>query len=59
MKKFICFLVGLAMITSLIFIFRDYITEIYYDAVKYFSPIDIKLEKNEYYRDYDFSKYYY
>lgn len=55
MKKFICFLVGLAMITSLIFIFRDYITEIYYDAVKNFSPIDIKLEKNEYYRDYDFN----
>lgn len=54
MKKFIGLMLFLFVATGLVFIYRDEITELYYDAVKYFSPLDMTLVKNEYYREYDF-----
>lgn len=38
-----------------IYVFRDNIVKLYYQAVIFFSPIDSTLEKNEFYRDYDFN----
>lgn len=54
MKKFIGLMIFLVLTSGLIYIYREDIAKIYYDAVRYFSPIDITLNKNDYYREYDF-----
>lgn len=54
MKKFAWLLFFLGIATIVAIIFNEEITKIYYDTVKYFSPIDTTLNKNEYYREYDF-----
>lgn len=54
MKKFIGWVLFTVIAAGLIFTYREEIAKVYYDAVKYFSPIDMTLEKNDYYREYDF-----
>lgn len=54
MKKFVWLVVFFGIVITVGCVYNEEITKIYYDAVKYFSPIDMTLEKNEYYREYDF-----
>lgn len=54
MRKFVWLLFFLGIAITIAIIFNEGITKIYYDTVKYFSPIDTTLNKNEYYREYDF-----
>lgn len=54
MKRFIYFAL-LLLIFMFVLIFREDVNKLYYKMVKYFSPIDLTLEKNQYYREYDFN----
>lgn len=54
MKKVI-YVILIFVILIGIYVFRDNIVKLYYQAVRFFSPIDSTLEKNEFYRDYDFN----
>lgn len=51
-KIILCLLVF--VVTFCVIIFGDELTKIYYSAIKYFNPKELVIEKNKYYREYDF-----
>ncbi len=53
MKRYILLII-LLMIFAGCCIFNDEVTNLYYNAVRYFTAKEIVLKKNEYYREYDF-----
>ena len=53
MKKVI-YVLSLVVVLFGIFIYREDVVDIYYSLVKEFRSTDVTLEKNQYYREYDF-----
>lgn len=53
MKKVIPVLLMFFAVIGVI-VYREDVTNLYYDMVRYFNPTDTSLEKNEYFREYDF-----
>lgn len=54
MKK-VLYIIFLFALVGCIFVYKEEVTKIYFDIIKYFSPVDSTIEKNEYFRDYNFA----